>query len=106
MSIVAPIGFDERHVIRSILRLGFRNVTNVILLRPEGDVDERTEKAVSEIGKIAREAGASLRVIEVPVENLAESVGRIRRLILGELEAGRTVLVSLGVILRGPASPY
>lgn len=99
--IIATLGFDERHVVRSILRLGFGNVVAIELLVPSGGIDERTIKAVDEIKKLASMASVHrINLFEVPVEDFYRAVGAIRKLILEYLDKDIEVTLSLGGGLR------
>lgn len=101
--LVAVLGFDERHVIKSLLRLGFKNVRRVYLVVPYGRTGKQTEEAIKRIKEIAEMAGTGadgVKTLEVDPLNFSESVGKIRRLLM-EMSAGcEEVVVSLGGGMR------
>jgi len=103
-ALIASLGFDERHVIRNLLRIGFKGIKKIILLIPSWDIDSRTKRAIDEIVKIAVIAGLernSIVTYRVDVKNLYNAVKAIYRL-YRELvnEEVDKVIVSLGGGLR------
>lgn len=58
-ALIATLGFDERHVIKSLIDIGMSNVYKIVLLVPNWGLDERTEKAIKTIRDIAKYAGLS-----------------------------------------------
>ena len=103
-ALIASLGFDERHVIRNLLRIGFKGIKKIILLIPSWDIDSRTKRAIDEIVKIAVIAGLernSIVTYRVDVKNLYNAVKAIYRL-FRELvnEEVDKVIVSLGGGLR------
>ena len=44
--LIASLGFDERHVIRNLLRIGFKGIKKIILLIPNWDINSRTKRAI------------------------------------------------------------
>ena len=103
-ALIASLGFDERHVIRNLLRIGFKGVKKIILLIPSWDIDSRTKRAIDEIVKIAVIAGLernSIVTYRVDVKNLYNAVKAIYRLYRELVNEGvDKVIVSLGGGLR------
>jgi len=99
--LVAVLGFDERHVIKSILRIGFKNVIGLYLIVPSGRVVKQTEEAIRRIREIAGMAGvASVEVFEVDPLRFEEAVARLRSLLMKLCAGGVEVIVSLGGGMR------
>ncbi len=99
--LLATLGFDERHVVRSLLRLGFGGVAEVLLLVPAGGVEERTLKAVDEIKKLASMASVDrVEMVEIPVDDIVDGVARIYRVVREAVEKYSEAVVSLGGGLR------
>ncbi len=67
-TLIATLGFDERHVIRSLLSMGMEGVRWIVLLLPDWPMDERSLQAVKEIKRIAGLAG--LRMEDVVVKHV------------------------------------
>ncbi|MEM4889848.1 MAG: CRISPR-associated CARF protein Csa3 [Thermosphaera sp.] len=58
-ALIATLGFDERHVIKSLIEIGMSDVHKLVLLVPNWNLDERTERAIKIIREIAKYAGLS-----------------------------------------------
>ncbi|NPA97430.1 MAG: CRISPR locus-related DNA-binding protein [Crenarchaeota archaeon] len=100
-AIVATLGFDERHIVRSILRIGFGGVKRVILLVPTGGIDERTQRAFDEVKKLASMAGVNdVSLMEVPIESFNDAVADIRRVVYDCVQKYGRAVVSLGGGMR------
>ncbi len=99
--IVAALGFDVRHVIRSILRVGFRNVLGIYLIIPSGDTAPPTMRAIDEIKKIAELANVQrIEIVAIDPLNLEESLMRIRKLLMDLSAGGNEIIISLGGGMR------
>lgn len=102
--LVATLGFDERHVIRSIISMGMGGIEEIILLVPDWGLEERTIKAIEEIEKIAELAGISSRrvhVEKISVEDFWKAVSRIIELLREIYMKGiNEIIISLGGGLR------
>lgn len=55
--LVATLGFDERHVIKSLIDIGMGGVKKIVLLVPNWGLDDKTLKAINTIRDIAELAG-------------------------------------------------
>ncbi len=102
-ALVATLGFDERHVLRNLVRLGFRGVEHVALLIPAWDIDARTRSAVEEIEKIYSVASGgrgSVETVAVDVTDFWKGVGEIRSYLTGLFPLYNQLHVSLGGGLR------
>lgn len=103
-ALLATLGFDERHVIRSILVMGMEDIDQVILLVPSWDLDPRTKKAIDEIKKIVSIAGIgeeNVYVEKIDVENFWSAVRQITEIIKElALEGIKGIRISLGGGLR------
>lgn len=88
-------------MIKSLLRLGFKNVRKVYLIVPSGRTTKQSEDAIKRIKEISGLAGVSaVEVFETDPLDFGGSVGSIRRLLM-KLSAGREeVIVSLGGGIR------
>lgn len=102
--LVASLGFDERHVIRSVIGMGMGGIDEIILLVPDWGLEERTIEAIEEIEKIAELAGISsrrIRVEKIKVEDFWKAVSRIIELLReGYMKGVDEIIVSLGGGLR------
>ncbi|MCX8170336.1 MAG: CRISPR-associated CARF protein Csa3 [Candidatus Methanomethyliaceae archaeon] len=99
--LIAVLGFDERHVIKSLLRLGFKNVKKVYLIVPSARTTKQSEDAVKRIREVAELAGVSVvEVFDVDPLNFEESVNRIRRLLMSLCAGGEEITISLGGGMR------
>jgi len=99
--IIATLGFDERHVIRSMLRIGFGGVQKIVLLVPRGGLEERAKRALDEISKLAGLAGVKdISTAEVPIEVFHEAVATIRRIVRDCVRSFGGAVVSLGGGMR------
>jgi len=99
--LVAVLGFDERHVIKSILRIGFKNVIGIYLIVPRGRVTKQTEDAIKRIKEIARMAGVNqVEIYEIDPLHFEESVAKLRSLLMRLCAGGEEVTVSLGGGIR------
>jgi len=79
-ALVATLGFDERHVVKSLIDIGMSNVVYIILLVPNWGLDERSRKAISMITNIAGLAGieeSRVIVYEVDVLDFFDSIREI-----------------------------
>ena len=87
--LVATIGFDERPVIRAILRhgLGFKGI---LLLKPREPDDPRSRRVVENIRELVDKTGAKTPLIvgEVDVTDFYRAVGEIKSQ-LAETMGGR-----------------
>ena len=100
-SIVAVMGYDWRHVVRSILRIGFGGCSSIHLLLPPWE-DERSTEGVGKVREIALAAGMSedrIRVHRVNILDFRDAVLRIARLYMRIL-AEDDILLSLGGGMR------
>ncbi len=101
---IATLGFDERHVIRSLLAIGLEGIEYIILLIPDWPMDERTTRAVNEITKIASLAGISEENIvlkKIPVEDFWSSIAAIVKVFIEYYKAGiEEYVLSIGGGLR------
>lgn len=101
-AVIAVMGFDWRHVIRSILRIGFMEVTSVHLIMPPWS-DERAEAGVAEVRKLAKAAGlseGSVLVHRVDPRGFIQAVATITDIIASALAAEERALISLGGGMR------
>ncbi len=102
--LVATLGFDERHVIRSIISMGMGGIEEIILLVPDWGLEERTVKAIEEIRRIAELAGIAssrIRVEKIKVEDFWRAVSRTIELLREEYMKGASeIILSLGGGLR------
>ncbi len=101
VSIVAAMGFDWRHVVRSILRIGFKECTSIHLLLPPWS-DERAEAGIKEVEKIALAAGLSKEKIHthrLDVRNYQETIMQLAKMYVDLMSEGG-VLLSLGGGMR------
>lgn len=95
------LGFDERHVIKSILRLGFRNVDSIHLIVPAGIVDKRTREAIKRIESLADAAGVARVVVhEINHTDFDEAALRVASILSAASEGGSETILSLGGGLR------
>ncbi len=100
-AIIATLGFDERHIVRSMLRIGFGGVKRVILLVPRGGLDERTQRAYEEVKKLATMAEVTdVDMVEVPIESFNDAVADIRRIVYECVSKYGKAVVSLGGGMR------
>jgi len=102
--LLATLGFDERHVIRSLLAMGMGGVSKIVLLVPSWDIDERTRKAVQEIKNIAGLAGIkeeNILLHRVDIEDFWTAVSQIMDIFKKEILRGNSKFkISLGGGLR------
>lgn len=101
-SIVAVLGFDERHVIKSILRLGFRNIDSVHLIIPKRkEEDRRAVEALQRIRGLAETAGVSkIEEHRVNYTDFDESVLQIADVLASAASGGSEMVLSLGGGMR------
>lgn len=101
-SIVAVLGFDERHVVRSILRLGFRNVDSIQLIVPDKqEMDRRTVEAINRIRKLANAAAVSrVETHKVDYEDFDKAVLQIADILASVTLGGSNTVLSLGGGMR------
>jgi len=101
-SIVAVLGFDERHVVRSILRLGFRNVDSIQLIVPDKqEMDRRTVEAINRIRKLANAAAVSRgETHKVDYEDFDKAVLQIADILASVTLGGSNTVLSLGGGMR------
>ncbi len=100
-AIIATLGFDERHIVRSILRIGFGGVKKILLLVPRGGIEEKTTKAFDQVKSLASIAGVDdVSMVEIPVERFDDAVAEIRRLAYECVSKYSRVFVSLGGGMR------
>ena len=100
-SIVAVLGFDERHVIKSILRLGFRNVDSVHLILPKKNEDRRAEEAVRRIKGLAEAAGVkNVKEYGIDYNDFDSAVLQIADLLASVTSGGYDTILSLGGGMR------
>lgn len=101
VSIVAVMGFDWRHVVKSILRIGFKKVTSIHLILPPWD-DGRARDGINRIKEIATSAGLSEDKVIIHKHDplkLGETVLGIAKLFVDLIPEG-DVLLSLGGGMR------
>jgi len=100
-AIIATLGFDERHIVRSILRIGFGGVKRILLLVPRGGVEDKTMKAFEQIKSLASIAGVDdVSMVEVPIEMFNDAVAEIRKIAYECVSKYNRVFVSLGGGMR------
>ena len=101
-SIVAVLGFDERHVVRSILRLGFRNASSIHLILPDREeIDKRSAEAIERIRGLADAAGVGgVKVHRVNFESFDEAVLQIADILASVILGGSEAILSLGGGMR------
>lgn len=100
--IISTLGFDERPVIRSLGNLGFRNVKKIFLLRPVKS-DPRSDKAVSEIRRVAVLAGVNdedIVVKEINVYDFWSSIAEINMLLRRQASGGKRIILNISGGLR------
>jgi len=101
MYLIAVLGFDERHVIRSLLRLGFKNVDVIYLVVPSGRITRQTEEAIKRITEVAKLANVSdVKVFEVDPLGFGSAVAKLRKLIMDLCSGGKDLVISLGGGMR------
>ncbi|MCL7390328.1 MAG: CRISPR-associated CARF protein Csa3 [Thaumarchaeota archaeon] len=101
MYLIAVLGFDERHVIRSLLRLGFKNVDVIYLVVPSGRITKQTEEAIKRITEVAKLANVSdVKVFEVDPLGFGSAVAKLRKLIIDLCSGGKDLVISLGGGMR------
>jgi CRISPR locus-related DNA-binding protein len=101
MYLIAVLGFDERHVIRSLLRLGFKNVDVIYLVVPSGRITKQTEEAIKRITEVAKLANVSdVKVFEVDPLGFGSAVAKLRKLIMDLCSGGKDLVISLGGGMR------
>lgn len=99
--LIGVLGFDERHVIKSLLRIGFKNVNKIYLIVPSGRIVKQTEEAIKRIKEIAGLAGVDgIEIFEVDVLRFEESVAKLRKLLMNLCAGGDLVIISLGGGMR------
>lgn len=101
-SIVAVMGFDWRHVVRCVLRIGFKKITAIHLVMPIWP-DERAERGVEEIRKISEVAGLPpdrVSVHRVDPTKFTETVFDLSELLSSVWASEGDILVSLGGGMR------
>ena len=101
--LIATLGFDERHVIRSLLRIGYRDISKIYLLIPSWDIDSRTRRAIDEITKISVVAGLSREdvvITKINILDIYDSVRDIIKLLHELLNSHDHIYLSLGGGLR------
>jgi len=101
MYLVAVLGFDERHVVRSLLRLGFKNVDVIYLVVPSGRVTKQTEEAIKRITEVAKLANVSnVEIFEVDPLEFGNAVAKLRKLLMDLCSGGKDLVISLGGGMR------
>jgi CRISPR locus-related DNA-binding protein len=101
MYLIAVLGFDERHVIRSLLRLGFKNVDVIYLVVPSGRITKQTEEAIKRITEVAKLANVSdVKVFEVDPLGFGSAVAKLRKLMIDLCSGGKDLVISLGGGMR------
>jgi CRISPR-associated protein Csa3 len=101
MYLIAVLGFDERYVIRSLLRLGFKNVDVIYLVVPSGRITKQTEEAIKRITEVAKLANVSdVKVFEVDPLGFGSAVAKLRKLIMDLCSGGKDLVISLGGGMR------
>ncbi|MEM1983567.1 MAG: CRISPR-associated CARF protein Csa3 [Sulfolobales archaeon] len=99
--LIAVLGFDERHVIKSLLRLGFKNVNSVYLVVPSGRITRQTDDAVKRIKEVAGLAGVNrVELVEVEPVEFGSAVSKLRRLLMSLSVGEGFITVSLGGGMR------
>ncbi|MCS7109121.1 MAG: hypothetical protein RMH77_07165 [Sulfolobales archaeon] len=99
--LIAVLGFDERHVIKSLLRLGFKNVNKIYLVIPSGRKTKQTDEAISRIREVSGLAGVTqVELFEVDPMDFGSTVSKLRRLLMDLSVGGEAITVSLGGGLR------
>ncbi len=100
--LVATIGFDERPVIRAVLRHGLK-FDKMLLLRPREPSDPRSNRVIENIRGIIEKTGMGVEVTvgEVTVNDFYRGVGEIKKHIMGEIKGSRKeILLLLGGGMR------
>jgi len=104
--IVATLGFDEKHVVRSLIRIGFRDVDAIKLLVPRREhrdefLEKKVGEAFSKIKSLAEMAEVKdVTLVEVPIKNFVDGVATIRGVLRKCLRSSRSVVLSLGGGMR------
>ncbi|MEM1681092.1 MAG: helix-turn-helix domain-containing protein [Sulfolobales archaeon] len=98
--LVAVLGFDERHVIKSLLRLGFKNVDGIYLVVPAGRITEQTRDAIKRIEEVAMLAGVDVnnqvKIVEVKPVDFGSTISELRRLLMNLSVGGEEITISVG----------
>jgi len=102
---VSTLGFTESLVLAPIVKLGLNRDDRLIILVPSGLGDEdRTENTLRKLRDMLNAiCGDSfdMRTVSVPVDDFAEAVRTVRKIIIDEAEAeSRTVYVNISGGMR------
>ena len=100
--LVATIGFDERPVIRAILRHGL-NFREILLLKPREPSDSRSSRVIENIRSLLEktDANVKLSVVEVDVKDFYRGVGEVKKHLAEKTrEYGGEILLLLGGGMR------
>lgn len=100
--LVATIGFDERPVIRAILRHGL-NFREILLLKPREPSDPRSNRVIENIRSLLEktDANVKLSVVEVDVKDFYHGVGEVKNHLAEKTrEYGGEILLLLGGGMR------
>ncbi len=94
--LVATIGFDERPVIRAILRHGL-GFNEILLLKPREPDDPRSRRVVENIRELVDKTGANipLTVGEVDITDFYRAVGEIKSWLADTISRHRGDIVLL-----------
>jgi CRISPR-associated protein Csa3 len=108
------MGFDERFVLRSILRNGLQSGETILLILPENGEETRAEKAINTLKTFVRQTqhDAKIELIRVKLDDVYSAVSEIgsvlratRERIIANLSGGMRllILVTLAAILSSGA---
>lgn len=103
-ALIATLGFDERHVVKSLIDIGMSGVVRIVLLVPDWGLDERTMKAIDTITHITSLAGIdrdAIIVREVSVLDPWKGIRDIMNILYDTYTYGvDEIIISLGGGLR------
>jgi CRISPR-associated protein Csa3 len=97
-AIVASFGFDEKFVVRAILRHGLSTGDMVVLVT--GKLVERVVKAYESVKKLTRQAGAEVRICELEVHDFPKIVPLLRDYLKELAQSFDTVVLVLSGGMR------
>lgn len=97
-AVVASFGFDERFVVRALLRHGLKPGDAVLLVT--GRLVEKVIRAFEPVKRLAAQAGAEAWLCEVEVHRFPELVGAVHALLRGLTSRYEHVLLLLSGGMR------
>jgi len=98
LCIIATVGFDEKLIVRALMKLGIKERYKVLLVYSLSGGDyERTKvkNAVKNLKEILKPLGLQIRDVEIPVENILEDVKKLTKELLN-LQPFKTVAILVG----------